>query len=106
MYCVSNIDAFWECSDCTDPTKVKFEYRHLAKEAVTKFEHEFYDEVSDTSVIRCFPKTGRTHQIRVHLKWLGHPIANDQMYATENVIHNDGGIPLDDSLFKNSYQND
>ena len=28
------------------------------------------------------------------------------MYATENVIHNDGGPQLDDSLFKNSYQND
>ena len=47
MYCVSNIDAFWECSDCTDKSKVKFEYRHQAKEAVTKFEFEFYDEKSD-----------------------------------------------------------
>uniref|UniRef100_UPI00398EA5BC pseudouridylate synthase RPUSD2 n=1 Tax=Pristiophorus japonicus TaxID=55135 RepID=UPI00398EA5BC len=36
-----------------------------------------------TSVVRCFPYTGRTHQIRVHLQYLGHPIVNDPVYNTE-----------------------
>lgn len=33
------------------------------------------------SLIECRPKTGRTHQIRVHLKHLGHPIAGDRVYG-------------------------
>jgi 23S rRNA-/tRNA-specific pseudouridylate synthase len=35
------------------------------------------------SLVSCFPLTGRTHQIRVHLKWLGHPIANDPCYGKD-----------------------
>ncbi|XP_023568640.1 RNA pseudouridylate synthase domain-containing protein 2 isoform X2 [Octodon degus] len=33
-----------------------------------------------SSVVRCRPLTGRTHQIRVHLQFLGHPILNDPIY--------------------------
>eukprot|EP00039_Didymoeca_costata_P021552 m.344845 g.344845 ORF g.344845 m.344845 type:complete len:390 (+) comp25262_c0_seq1:178-1347(+) len=34
-----------------------------------------------TSLVYCYPKTGRTHQIRVHLASTGHPIANDLKYG-------------------------
>ncbi|EFX02957.1 drap deaminase [Grosmannia clavigera kw1407] len=37
------------------------------------------------SVVRCLPVTGRTHQIRVHLQYLGHPIENDPIYANQRV---------------------
>ncbi|KAI1812565.1 pseudouridine synthase [Poronia punctata] len=37
------------------------------------------------SIIRCLPVTGRTHQIRVHLQHLGHPIQNDPIYANQRV---------------------
>lgn len=33
------------------------------------------------SLVLCWPRTGRTHQIRLHLQWLGHPIANDPCYG-------------------------
>lgn len=33
------------------------------------------------SLLECRPKTGRTHQIRVHLKHLGHPVAGDRLYG-------------------------
>ena len=37
------------------------------------------------SVVRCLPVTGRTHQLRVHLQYLGHPIQNDPIYANQRV---------------------
>lgn len=36
-----------------------------------------------TSVVDCRPVTGRTHQIRVHLQFLGYPIANDPLYGCD-----------------------
>jgi 23S rRNA pseudouridine1911/1915/1917 synthase len=33
------------------------------------------------SLIECRPRTGRTHQIRVHLKHLGHPVTGDPQYG-------------------------
>ena len=53
------------------------------KDAQTKFSVLFYDENSNTSVVKWQPLTGRTHQIRVHLKYIGHPIANDAKYGGE-----------------------
>jgi len=38
------------------------------------------------SLVRCLPLTGRTHQIRVHLQFLGHPISNDPIYANQRVF--------------------
>lgn len=38
------------------------------------------------SIVRCRPLTGRTHQLRVHLQFLGHPIANDPIYCNQRVF--------------------
>lgn len=35
------------------------------------------------SLVRAIPKTGRLHQIRVHLAWLGHPVIGDKIYTGE-----------------------
>lgn len=51
------------------------------KSAETLFEILRVDEPSGTSLVRCWPKTGRTHQLRIHLAHLGHPIANDRLYG-------------------------
>lgn len=37
------------------------------------------------SIVRCLPITGRTHQLRVHLQFLGHPISNDPIYCNQRV---------------------
>ncbi|KAI5119821.1 hypothetical protein M0805_004756 [Coniferiporia weirii] len=55
------------------------------KEAKTTFTRMHYDKITDTSVVHCRPFTGRSHQIRVHLQYLGHPIANDTVYADAKI---------------------
>lgn len=40
----------------------------------------------DYSYLRCQPKTGRTHQIRVHCQHLGHPLAGDNLYQGRKRI--------------------
>mmetsp|Transcript_31606 Transcript_31606/g.66456 ORF Transcript_31606/g.66456 Transcript_31606/m.66456 type:complete len:670 (+) Transcript_31606:78-2087(+) len=53
------------------------------KPAQTSFALLSYDASSDTSLVVAKPVTGRTHQIRLHLQKLGHPIANDHCYGGE-----------------------
>jgi hypothetical protein len=40
-----------------------------------------YDAPSDTSLLLCQPLSGRPHQIRLHLRHMGHPIPNDPLYG-------------------------
>jgi 23S rRNA pseudouridine1911/1915/1917 synthase len=44
-------------------------------------DYEVAERLRYVSLLRCRLHTGRTHQIRVHLKHLGHPIAGDPLYA-------------------------
>lgn len=44
-----------------------------------------------TSLVLCKPLTGRTHQIRVHLQYLGYPIANDPLYSKTEIWGNQCG---------------
>jgi 23S rRNA-/tRNA-specific pseudouridylate synthase len=53
------------------------------KESITEFERVSFN--GKTSVVKCYPKTGRTHQIRIHLQYLGHPIVNDPLYNQPTV---------------------
>uniref|UniRef100_A0A1A7W8Y5 Pseudouridylate synthase RPUSD2 n=1 Tax=Iconisemion striatum TaxID=60296 RepID=A0A1A7W8Y5_9TELE len=50
------------------------------KECRTVFQRLSFN--GKTSVVRCLPLTGRTHQIRVHLQFLGFPILNDPIYGS------------------------
>jgi tRNA pseudouridine32 synthase len=45
-----------------------------------------YTEREGYSIVRCLPLTGRTHQLRVHLQFLGHPITNDPIYSNQRVF--------------------
>jgi 23S rRNA pseudouridine1911/1915/1917 synthase len=39
------------------------------------------------SVVRAIPRTGRTHQIRVHLASIGHPVVGDKVYGPDEQLY-------------------
>eukprot|EP01135_Chromosphaera_perkinsii_P011095 Nk52_evm4s2340 gene=Nk52_evmTU4s2340 len=79
-----------ETITCSEPMKQvshKLGLCHVCedgKPAETVFERVRVLKEKNESIVICKPKTGRTHQIRVHLKHLGHPIANDPLYGNEH----------------------
>ena len=64
-------------ADSTIERCVDFE---RGEHAVTHFKRISYDEEKQLSLVELRLETGRTHQIRVHLKYLGHPIIGDFLY--------------------------
>jgi len=53
------------------------------KEAITFY--EVLEQFRGYSLIKCTPKTGRTHQIRIHLAYIKHPIVGDDKYGGKLV---------------------
>jgi 23S rRNA pseudouridine1911/1915/1917 synthase len=51
-----------------------------------KTEYKVLEYFNDTSLIEAKPTTGRTHQIRVHMMALGHPIIGDQLYGKKSSL--------------------
>jgi len=63
-----------------DPAQRKrMAVRHDGREAITEF--RVVEHYADYSLVEVYPKTGRTHQIRVHLAFIGHPVAGDTVYG-------------------------
>jgi 23S rRNA pseudouridine1911/1915/1917 synthase len=54
------------------------------KHAVTHY--EVLEPLTHVSVVRCVLETGRTHQIRVHMRHIGHPLLNDARYGGDQVL--------------------
>ena len=65
-----------------DRKKMAVTYRN-SKNAVTHF--EVLKRYGDFTHIRCRLETGRTHQIRVHMAYIGHPVAGDEVYENKKV---------------------
>ncbi|MFZ5845251.1 MAG: RluA family pseudouridine synthase [Patescibacteria group bacterium] len=61
------------------------------KEAVTKYKVISNRRVQseELTLVELYPETGRTHQIRVHLKYINHPIVGDYLYAGRKVSRAD-----------------
>lgn len=56
------------------------------KAALTHYKSIEYNAVEDWTRVRLEPKTGRSHQLRVHMLALGHPIIGDFFYAPKPVL--------------------
>lgn len=59
-----------------------------AKEAVTHF--RVIERYKNATLIELQLETGRTHQIRVHMNYIGHPVVNDPVYGHRKIFDNTG----------------
>ena len=58
------------------------------RHAVTHF--KVLKRYDNFTLVKCILETGRTHQIRVHMKYIGHPLVGDPLYGPRKVIGKDG----------------
>lgn len=59
-----------------------------AKNAITHF--KVLERYKDTTLIELQLETGRTHQIRVHMNYIGYPVVNDPVYGKRKLFDNTG----------------
>jgi 23S rRNA pseudouridine1911/1915/1917 synthase len=76
--------------------------KYRGKKSLTRF--RLLGSAGNYSVIEALPETGRTHQIRVHLAALGHPIVCDSLYGKSAGRSVEKGILL--SSFKKGWRGD
>ena len=63
--------------------------------------YEVLERFGQFTLVQCKPRTGRTHQIRVHLEWLGHPIVGDKLYTGQRgkpTLPEDAPVPRRQAL--------
>jgi len=59
-----------------------------SKNAVTNF--KVLERYNNSTLIECVLETGRTHQIRVHMEYINHPVVNDPVYGKHKLINDYG----------------
>lgn len=69
--------------DWPNRPKQKVDFEH-GKKALTHY--RVLQQESDTTLVELKPVTGRSHQLRVHMLSLGHPIIGDRLYATPAAL--------------------
>lgn len=69
--------------------RIRFEVVEHGKPSVTHF--EVLERFKDYTLVKCRLETGRTHQIRVHMRYIGHPLVGDPFYGPRKTISSDFG---------------
>jgi 23S rRNA pseudouridine1911/1915/1917 synthase len=63
--------------------KIKMSILNLKKGREAQTQYKVVESYDGYSLVECYPRTGRTHQIRVHLASIGHPILGDDTYGSK-----------------------
>jgi 23S rRNA pseudouridine1911/1915/1917 synthase len=63
---------------------VAFPAGDMGRHAITHY--QLLRDLRYVSLVECKLETGRTHQIRAHMKYIGHPLFNDAMYGGDEVL--------------------
>jgi len=61
-----------------------YEDEEHGKHAITHY--QVIEELGYVSLVECRLETGRTHQIRVHMNYIGHPVFNDDTYGGDQIL--------------------
>ena len=61
-----------------------YEDPSIGKHAVTHY--QVVERFGYVTLVRCKLETGRTHQIRIHMKYIGHPLFNDESYGGDKIL--------------------
>ena len=61
-----------------------------AKDAITNF--KVLERFKDMTLVECRLETGRTHQIRVHMQYIGHPVVGDEKYSYRKTMQTNGQL--------------
>jgi len=69
--------------------RMRYEVVENGKEAVTHF--EVLQRFAEYTLVKCRLETGRTHQIRVHMRYIGHPLVGDPFYGPRKTVKSDFG---------------
>ena len=77
----------------TDRKKMAVLVNSTSKARAAFTEFETIEAKRGFTLLKAMPKTGRTHQIRVHLSHIGFPIMGDKIYVSEKLILSRKGLP-------------
>jgi 23S rRNA pseudouridine1911/1915/1917 synthase len=88
------------------------EYRVIQRYTDSRSKKDIQGQYEKYTLVECYPKTGRTHQIRVHMKWLNHPLVSDTLYrgkrkevlGLKRTALHAAGISFVDAYNKKIYQ--
>ncbi len=69
-----------------------------SKDSITHF--KVIERLNNATLIECTLETGRTHQIRVHMAYINHPIVNDEVYCNKKLINKEFGQMLHSKSIK------
>jgi len=79
-----SIDTFMRVNPQRREAMIVCEEGGTARRAVTRY--EVLERFHDFTYVRLLPRTGRTHQLRVHARHIGHPIVADRLYGGRAVL--------------------